>query len=66
MTFAHPGKDDADSIVIDTRRQKLTTIVDTLKSLRSSIEDRPDLLYWVERAITEAEAQLEAPAPRRH
>jgi hypothetical protein len=48
------------------RRQKLTMILDSLKSLRGSIEDRPDLLYWIEKAIAEAEAQLEAPPPRRH
>lgn len=66
MTSAPTGKSDADSIVIDIRRQKLTTILESLKSLRGSIEDRPDLLYWIEKAIAEAEAQLEAPSPRRH
>ena len=66
MTLAPTGKHDADSIIIDTRRQKLTTILDSLKSLRGSIEDRPDLLYWIEKAIAEAEAQLEAPSPRKH
>lgn len=66
MTSAPTGKHDADSIIIDMRRQKLTMILDSLKSLRGSIEDRPDLLYWIERAIAEAEAQLEAPGPCRH
>lgn len=66
MTSASTGKSDADSIVIDMRRQKLTMILDSLKSLRGSIEDRPDLLYWIERAIAEAEAQLEAPVSPRH
>ncbi|MBB3561882.1 hypothetical protein LVY75_10225 [Sinorhizobium sp. B11] len=66
MTSAPTGKSDADSIVIDMRRQKLTMILDSLKSLRGSIEDRPDLVYWIERAIAEAEAQLEEPAPRSH
>jgi len=66
MTSAPTGKSDADSIVIDMRRQRLAMILDSLKSLRGSIEDRPDLLYWIERAIAEAEAQLEAPVPRRH
>jgi hypothetical protein len=66
MTSAPTGKSDADSIVIDTRRQKLTMILDSLTSLRGSIEDRPDLLYWIEKAIAETEAQLQAPAPRKH
>ncbi|MBB3388565.1 hypothetical protein FHT82_001288 [Rhizobium sp. BK275] len=66
MTSAPTGKSDADSIVIDMRRQRLTMILDSLKSLRGSIEDRPDLLHWIEKAIAEAEAQLEAPVPRRH
>lgn len=66
MTSAPTGKSDADSIVIDMRRQKLTMMIDSLKSLRGSIEDRPDLLYWIEKAIAEAEAQLEAPTPRMH
>lgn len=66
MTSAPTGKSDADSIVIDMRRQRLTMILDSLKSLRGSIEDRPDLLYWIEKAIAEAEARLEAPVPRRH
>jgi hypothetical protein len=66
MTPAPTGKSDADSIVINMRRQKLTLMIDSLKSLRGSIEDRPDLRYWIEKAIAEAEAQLEAPVPRRH
>ncbi|MBB3655763.1 hypothetical protein FHX15_000976 [Rhizobium sp. BK650] len=66
MTSAPTGKHDADSIVIDTRRQKLMMLLDSLKSLRGSIVGRPDLLYWIEKAIAEAEAQLETPIPRMH
>ncbi|MEK1901698.1 MAG: hypothetical protein AAAB19_19240 [Rhizobium sp.] len=66
MTSAPTGKSDADSIVINMRRQKLTLMIDSLKSLRGSIEDRPDLRYWIEKAIAEAEAQLDPAAPRRH
>ncbi|MBW9052214.1 hypothetical protein [Rhizobium mesosinicum] len=62
MTSALSGKSGDDSIVIDMRRQKLTMMIDSLKSLRSSIEDRP----WIEKAIAEAEAQLESPIPCRH
>ena len=66
MTSAFSGKSGDDSIVIDMRRQKLTMMIDSLKSLRGSIEDRPDLRYWIEKAIAEAEAQLEPPTPCRH
>ncbi|MBB3593002.1 hypothetical protein FHX08_003346 [Rhizobium sp. BK529] len=66
MTSAPTGKHDADSIIIDMRRQQLMMILDSLRSLRGSIKNRPDLLYWIERAIAEAEAQLEIPPPSMH
>jgi len=66
MTSGSTGENDADSIVIDSRRQKLVTILSSLRSLRGSIQHRPDVLYWIEKAILEAEAQLESPKPPYH
>lgn len=47
-----------ENISLDAVENKLAEILNSLKSLEDNIQDRPEILYWIEQAIAETEIRL--------
>ncbi len=54
------SKSADESITLEDTQNGLSVILESLKNLEELIQNQPQILYWVEKAILEAEAQLVA------
>ena len=66
MKFETELADDPLNITMDESLQSVSSILDALKAIRGNIEHRPEILYWIERALIEAENQLKVATTALH
>ena len=47
-----------DNISLKAVKNELVEMLNSLKSLEDNIQDRPEILYWIEQAISETEIRI--------